>query len=77
MIRIPASLNKEYLVRKQFYNLPVELNTMIEEIIAAAYTTSAQQTIYKGLNDNDKKRIALNTEMTGIQELKEKEIKNY
>ena len=95
---------KEYLARKQFYRqngLPVELNMIIEEMVATDYTRSCQQTNHKKLVGYEKEKNkhlenisrfqeyiknyeqekekyltniqeALNTEMSGIQELREK-----
>ena len=50
---------KEYLARQQFYwqnNLPVELNLIIEEMVASDYTHFSQQNNYKRLVDYDKER---------------------
>ncbi len=86
---------KEYLARKQFYrqnNLPVELNLIIEEIIAESFT-SLQKDNHERMFGNDKQsfyylkeiyqaqqeieQIKKSRKEQEIQELLQKEIKDY
>lgn len=74
---------REYLGRKQFYSqngLPVELNLIIEEMVAADYTHPLQQLAYKELVERDKKRKEYLKEIANCQEHindLEKEEKEY
>ena len=55
-------LIREYLGRKQFYSqnkLPVEINLIIEEMVAADYTHPLQQLAYKELVKRQKKKRIL------------------
>lgn len=74
---------REYLGRKQFYSqnkLPVELNLIIEEMVAIDYTHPLQQLAYKELVEKDKKRKEWVKEIANCQERindLEKEEKEY